>query len=111
MESTTETPGERANVMVSFLMPHKLLEIPTPDDSPEARRAKTRHNSTWLRRWLPTYIGRWAFLFVVLMTVRAAADTVIPWFLDWPLEWAQYACGAMAVGFTGLYLLSSLTEK
>lgn len=111
-DTTTDSTTARSRVLVAFLMPHVLLELPSADDSPEARQIKIRRSRRWLLRWLPTYIGRWALIFlVVLITNSIVAGWNLPVLIDWLLQFATYASGGLALGFAGLYVLSYMAEK
>lgn len=112
MEPTTETVDLRASVLASFLMPHVLLDLPADDDTSEVRLVKSRRNRAWLQRWLPTYIGRWAVIFLALLTTtNAAVEMGSPLILSWTFEFAEYASGSICLWLVYLYFLSPLAQK
>jgi hypothetical protein len=112
MEPISETVDVPASVLASFLMPHVLLDLPAADDTAEVHLAKARRNRAWLRRWLPTYIGRWALIFLALLTTtNATVEMGFPLILNWTLEFAEYASAGIALWLVYLYYLSALAKK
>lgn len=112
MEPIIETSSARSDVLASFLIPHCLLDFPADGDTPELRRDKARRNKVWLQRWLPTYIVRWALIFVATwMATSVAVAMDLPWLLDSILEFGQYASAGMAFGLTCLYVLARYSDK
>jgi hypothetical protein len=107
MEPSTEVSQPRSDVFGSFLTPFSLLHVPTVDDSPELRRQKDRRNSAWLKRWLPTYIRRWAFIFLAMwLTTLFSSALGLPALVDAILEFGQFASAGMGLGLIWLYVLA-----
>lgn len=98
-------PERERDVLTVFLFPQQMLERATEADSPEVRVIKHRHNVGWLRRWLPTYIGRWVIIFLLVSVLAQGVDA-----LQWPavlrylLDLTQYASGLIAGWMTFLYV-------
>lgn len=112
MESITETVDVPASVLASFLLPQALLDLPAADDTAEVQIAKARRNRAWLKRWLPTYIGRWALIFLALLTTtNATVEMGFPLILNWTLEFAVYASAGIALWLVYLYYLSTFAQK
>ena len=102
--SELELEPER-DVLTVFLFPQAMLQHTTVADSQEVRVIKNRHNVSWLKRWLPTYIRRWVVIFLLVSMIAYAVDS-----LQWPavlryvVDVTQYASGLMAGWMTFLYV-------
>ncbi|MEO7129009.1 MAG: hypothetical protein ABI040_09140 [Rhodoferax sp.] len=104
-ELSTPEPEPERDVLKIFLFPQPMLQRATVADSPEVRSVKHRHNVSWLKRWLPTYIGRWVIIFLVVSVIAYAVDS-----LQWPpvllylVGVTQYASAFIAGWMTFLYV-------
>lgn len=105
MEPIVDRSEAQADVLLSFFMPHAMLEIPRPTDTRATRRDKTARNKAWLMRWLPVYMLRWSLLFAGTVVVNwMAAELGMPSFITWAGDLIQCACAGMATFCIGLYL-------
>ena len=104
MENNELSERER-DVLTAFLFPQRMLQHATEADSPEVRAIKYRYNVGWLRRWLPTYIGRWVIIFLLTSVIAYAVDS-----LQWPavlrlfFDLTQSASGLIAGWMTFMYV-------
>ena len=95
----------KRDVLTVFLFPTSMLQHATVADSQEVRVIKNRHNVSWLKRWLPTYIRRWVVIFLLVSVIAYAVDS-----LQWPavlrylVDVTQYASGLMVGWMTFLYV-------
>ena len=107
MNTATDTKRVSGHVLVSFLLPHPLLELAAPGDTPEVLSAKERRNKAWLQRWMPVYFRRWGVIFGVFWVMSTLAPSLeLPSLLISALEFAQYVSAATIVSLTVLYLPS-----